>query len=64
MATPASVSSGVPQGSILGSLLFILAMNPLTTVSLSINTHILYADNLSAYKLAHKVSPGQSDTAR
>ena len=46
MATPASVSSGVPQESILGSLLFILAMNPLTTVSLSINTYILYADNL------------------
>ena len=47
----ASVSSGVPQGSILGPLLFILAMNPLTNVSLSINTRlILYADDILVYK--------------
>ena len=40
----ASVSSGVPQGSILGPPLFILAVNPMTNVSLSINT--LYADDI------------------
>ena len=45
------VSSGVPQGSILGPLLFILAMNPLTNVSLSTSTHlILYADDILVYK--------------
>ena len=43
----ASVSSGVLQGSIFGPLVFILAVNPLTNVSLSINTRlILYADDI------------------
>ena len=45
-----AILSGVPQGSILGPLLFILAMNPLTDLSLSSSTHmILYADDILVY---------------
>ena len=46
-----SVLSGVPQGSILGPLLFILYVNGITHLSLSLNCHlILYADDIFIFK--------------
>ena len=46
-----AIPSGVPQGLILGPLLFILAMNPLTDLCLSSSTRmILYADDILVYK--------------
>ena len=45
------VSSGVPQGSILGPLLFIIYLNPLTKILLSRGTSLaLYADDIVVYR--------------
>ena len=45
------VSSGVPQGSILGPLLFLIYLNPLTKILLSRGTSLaLYADDIVVYR--------------
>ena len=56
-STPANVSSGVPQGSILGPLLFILYMDSITLVQLSPDTKILlYADDILLYSPIYQSS--------
>ena len=44
------VLSGVPQGSVLGPLLFLLYINGITSITLSSNSHLtLYADDMLLY---------------
>ena len=46
-----SVTSGVPQGSILGPLLFILTVDPLTKLSISKNASLgMFADDIVLHK--------------
>ena len=50
-SSTAQVASGVPQGSILGPLLFTISMDPITSLSLSKDSNIiLYADDILLYK--------------
>ena len=51
-----SVQSGVPQGSIVGPLLFVLFINDITS-KISVNTNIaLYADDTKIWRNIHSIN--------
>ena len=60
-SSPKSLNSGVPQGSVLGPLLFSVYISPVSNlVEIAGLKHQIYADDTQIYSVINKLQPSQS----